>query len=225
MQSRIQARLRKSTSIWISKRLAVVGVAALVLTGCESLPVMSFAPPDVSRPEAEARVAAKEIMLTGGVRVRAPSGKCVDTERVRQSAEAATVVMANCSNLGGREDVGASNPGIIFVTLVPGSHGAISDLAAQLRSDPGLLARSGRAADVEVISVKASSVAVYANVDDKSGGGPDGVSSLHWKAALNVADRAAIISVFGGEGSPLPNGAGEALARDVAQALLDGNAT
>ena len=193
----------------------------MILAGCESVPAFSFAPSDAER---AGRVATQEVMLRDGLRVRAPCGKCVDTRRTRQRAGQATVVIANCSNLGGRRDIGAPDPGLVLVTVTPGAHGDLDVLQATLRANPGLLARSGLVDDVDLISIKTSPAALYANLIDVSPGAPDGVSPRHWKAALDVAGRAIIISVFGKEGGPLPQAEGETLARNVAQALLDANA-
>lgn len=158
------------------------------------------------------------------MRVRAPGGKCIDTSRTRQTAGHATVVMANCSNLGARADVGARDPGLVLVTVTPVQHGDLDTLAARLRAQPALLSRSGQSADVKLVSIKTSSAALYANLIDVSGGGPVGVSARHWKAALDVAGRGVTISVFGKDNGPLTGGDGEDLARDAAQALLESNA-
>ncbi|MEM8591285.1 MAG: hypothetical protein AAGF13_02050 [Pseudomonadota bacterium] len=169
------------------------------------------------------RIATQEVMLSDGLRVRAPFGKCVDTTRTRQSGGYATVVMANCSNLGGHSFVGARDAGLIFVTVIPGEHGDLSDLGSAVLSNPGVLARSGQGSDVEIISLKTSRSALYANLVDTSAGGPDGVSDRHWKAALDVAGRAIIISVFGKPDGQLPGAEGERLARDVAQSMIEAN--
>lgn len=156
--------------------------------------------------------------------MRAPFGKCVDTRRTRQAGANATVVIANCSNLGGRADIGAAVPGIILVTVAPGEHGDLSDLSEIIRSNPGVLGRSGRSEDVQLIAATASPSALYVNLVDNSAGGPEGVSARHWKAAVDVAGRAIVISVFGEATGPLTGEAGEGVARDVAQALLEVNA-
>ncbi|MEM6478460.1 MAG: hypothetical protein AAF841_02055 [Pseudomonadota bacterium] len=198
-----------------------VALGALVLTGCESIPAFSFVPDDIL-PET-APIATQEITLRSGMVIRAPFGKCIDTRRTRQSGGTATVIMANCSNLGGREDIGAIDPGLILVTVTPASHGDLLALRTAVRDDPGLLARSGAATDVDLIAIKTSRAALYANLVDISPGGPEGVSARHWKAALDVTGRGVVISVFGQEDGPLPAGAGESLARDVAQSLLEAN--
>ena len=195
---------------------------ALALAGCEGGTGFSFASPDIGRDSG--RIATQEVQLNDGMRVRAPFGKCVDTDRVRQSGGAATVVIANCSNLGARADVGAREAAIVLVTVLPGQHGSIPALRDMVRSNPGLLARSGSNEDVELVAVKTSSAALYANLIDGSPGTPAGVSARHWKAALDVAGRAVIISVFGKADGPLPGKAGEALIRDAAQAMLESNA-
>ncbi|MEM9436520.1 MAG: hypothetical protein AAGA15_05715 [Pseudomonadota bacterium] len=109
------------------------------------------------------------------------------------------------------------------VTVFPVEHGDLSVLSEALRENPALLARSGRAEDVELLDLNTSSAALYANLIDLSAGGPEGVSARHWKAALDVAGRGIVISVFGKRGGPVPGAGGERLARDAAQAMLDVN--
>ncbi|MEM1235112.1 MAG: hypothetical protein AAGH70_13400 [Pseudomonadota bacterium] len=220
--SRIRAEQKKSTPTRTYRRAGWVGLIALILTGCEGVPAFSFASLDISRPTG--RVVTQEVMLAGGLRVRAPFGKCVDTRRTRQDGANATVVLANCSNLGGRADIGAQVPGIILVTVTPGRHGDPVALREAIRANPGLLARSGQASDVQLLSATASSAALYVNLIDQSVGGPEGVSARHWKAALDIAGRAVVISVFGQGSGPLPGQEGERVARDVAQTLLEVNA-
>ncbi|MEM1375134.1 MAG: hypothetical protein AAGF78_12220 [Pseudomonadota bacterium] len=220
--SRIRAERKKSTPTWTCRRVGWVGLVALILAGCEGVPAFSFASLDVSRPSG--RVVTQDVTLAGGLRVRGPFGKCVDTSRTRQAGAQATVVLANCSNLGGRADVGAQVPGVIFVTVTPGLHGDPVALRDAVRANPGLLARSGRSGDVQLLSTTASSAALYVNLVDKSFGGPEGLSARHWKAALDIAGRAVVISVFGARNGPLPGQDGERVARDVAQTLLEVNA-
>ncbi|MEO0487731.1 MAG: hypothetical protein AAF092_17670 [Pseudomonadota bacterium] len=168
-------------------------------------------------------IATQEILLADGLRVRAPDGKCIDTGRTRQEDGRATVVMANCSNVGGNANVGLPEPGLIFLTVVPGSHGEPLALGRRFADAPGLIARSGQDADVTLISLDASDVALYVNLIDRSPGGPRGVSAQHWKATLDLAGRAIVISVFGETNGPVPEAGGEALARAVAQSMIDNN--
>ncbi|MEL6691220.1 MAG: hypothetical protein AAFP28_12970 [Pseudomonadota bacterium] len=199
-----------------------MGLTALVLAGCEGVPAFSFGSLNIDRERG--RIVTQEVTLADGLRVRAPFGKCIDTRRTRQAGANATVVLANCSNLGGRADIGAAIPGIILVTVAPGQHGDIATLSSIIRANPGVLSRSGLAEDVQLISATASASALYVNLVDSSPGGPEGVSARHWKAAVDVAGRAIVISVFGEASGPLIGEAGEDVARDVAQALLEVNA-
>lgn len=162
-------------------------------------------------------------MLSDGLRVRAPGGKCIDTSRSRQESGRATIVMANCSNVGGAAQVGLPDPGLIFITVVPGSHGDPVSLGRRFADEPGLIARSGSPADVTLISLDASAAALYVNLEDRSSGGPAGVSPRHWKATMDLAGRAIVISVYGADGGEVPDAAGQALARSVAQVLIDIN--
>ncbi|MEM1235809.1 MAG: hypothetical protein AAGI10_02485 [Pseudomonadota bacterium] len=157
------------------------------------------------------------------MRVRAPFGKCVDTSRVRQRDGSASVVLANCSNLGGRADAGAPDAALVLVTITKGTHGDLAALSDLVQANPALLARSGRAEDIELLEIERSSVALYVNLIDSGPGSPQGVSERHWKAALDIAGRAVVISVFGKVEGPLPGAAGEDLIRDTAQILLQIN--
>ncbi|MEM9349869.1 MAG: hypothetical protein AAGA47_06380 [Pseudomonadota bacterium] len=110
-----------------------------------------------------------------------------------------------------------------MVTVLPGEHGDLGSLGNALEENPALLARSGKPEDVELLDLSRSDLAVYANIVDQSSGGPEGVSPRHWKAALDVAGRGIVISVFGKSDGPVPGLAGKRLARDTAQAMLDVN--
>ena len=204
---------KKSTSTPISKGAALSLSAALLLGGCEGFDLGALS----------GQLATQEIRLEGGLRIRAPFGKCIDTSRTLQADGVATVVMANCSNLGGRADVGARDAALLFVTVTPRTHGDLARLSETLQASPELLARSGSADQIALLSVQRSELALYANVIDESAGGPEGVSSQHWKGALDVAERGVVISVFGKVGGPIEGRAGVRLARDTAQTLIDAN--
>ena len=105
-QSRTRAEQKKSTPTRIFKRAGYVGLTALVLAGCEGVPAFSFGSLNIDRERG--RIVTQEVTLADGLRVRAPFGKCIDTRRTRQAGANATVVIANCSNLGGRADIGAA---------------------------------------------------------------------------------------------------------------------
>lgn len=213
---------KKSTPTRIFKHAALAGLTAFLLAGCDGAPGFSFG--GFGSDRERGRIVTQEVTLSGGFRVRAPFGKCVDTRRTRQAGANATVMIANCSNLGGRADIGAAVPGIVLVTVAPGKHGDLGELSEIIRSNPGVLSRSGRSDDVQLIAAIASPSALYVNLEDNSAGGPEGVSARHWKAALDVAGRAIVISVFGESTGPLTGEAGEDVARSVAQALLEVNA-
>ncbi|MEO1795708.1 MAG: hypothetical protein AAFR53_01670 [Pseudomonadota bacterium] len=196
-------------------------ITVAALAGCDGMPAFSFAP---LNPEGEeGQLATQEVRLTDGMIVRAPFGKCIDLARTRQEEGSATVVMANCSNLGAAGSVGAREASLLLVTILPGGHGDLGDVSEAIQSEPGILARSGRSEDIELVSVETTQRALYANVVDLSAGGPEGVSARHWKAAFDVSGRAVILSIFGKEDGELTGVAGGRLARDAAQTLLDAN--
>lgn len=217
--SRIRAGLRKSTSTASFRRGALAAVTAAALAGCDGLPAFSFAPLGQER----ATLATQEVRLSDGIAVRAPFGKCIDLARTEEMPGIATLVMANCSNLGGRATAGAREAALMLVTVTDAGHGDLDALARTISETPAVLARSGAAEDVDLLSVKTSRRAIYANLVDRSAGGPEGLSQRHWKAALNVAGHGVVISVFGPEGGTLPERGGERLARDAAQSILDAN--
>jgi len=172
--------------------------------------------PGLQRPA----VLTQEITLTSGLAVRAPAGFCIDTRRTRQSVAGASVLMASCANLGGQPETGALNKALVLLTAVPGSHGDLQALQQDIRRAPQ---RLGRGPAVELHGTETSRVALYANLTDANPGAPPATDPRHWKAAVDVRDRAAVISVFGATGGPLTGRAGEQLIRDAVQALLDAN--
>ncbi|MEL6914551.1 MAG: hypothetical protein AAFP13_08615 [Pseudomonadota bacterium] len=217
--SRIPAALRKSTNTASFRRGAIAALTAAALAGCEGLPAFSFAPLGQDR----GQLATQEVRLTGGLAIRAPAGKCIDLARTEEMRGFATLVMANCSNLGGRPDAGAPEAALLLVTVSDAAHGDLATLGRAISAAPSVLARSGVPEDVELLSLRQSDLALYANLVDRSDGGPEGLSPRHWKAALDVAGRGVVISVFGPEGGTLPAAGGERLARAAAQAILDAN--
>ena len=191
-----------------------LGLVAAGLLGACTLDQAGF--PGLSFPS----VLTQEVTLNSGLRVRAPSGFCVDTRRTRQMAEGASVLMASCANLGGKPDTGAINKALVIMTAVPGSHGDLAELQETVKKTPQ---RLGRGPAVELHGVETSSVALYANLTDANPGGPPATDPRHWKAAVDIGNKAVVLSVFGTSGGPLTGRAGEQLARDAVQALLEAN--
>ena len=159
--------------------------------------------------------------LSNGVTIAAPGGFCIDTQSTRQAGRTASVLLASCANLGGAPSSGPVTEALIVISLVSGSHGATSTLREDLSVDSTRLARKGTPAAVH--SLKASRAAVYANLTDLSDGAIPGTDPTHWKALFDVRGHAAVASIFGAPDGALRDRAGEALARDTVQAVLDAN--
>ncbi|MEL6607913.1 MAG: hypothetical protein AAFO93_03285 [Pseudomonadota bacterium] len=173
-----------------------------------------------------AMVASSRVTFADGFVVAAPGGYCVDNRRTRQSGASGFTVLASCENLGGAPGTGVAEPGLITVSISPGSIGAPGTLAelAQTTAGRARLSRSGQADSVQVHTTATSSRAVYVNLTDRSPGGAGGLDPRHWKAAFDAAGRVVVVSVYGADGSDLLTGGGEDLARDAAQTLIDANA-
>lgn len=171
------------------------------------------------------RVISQEVTLAGGFRVRAPKGYCIDQQVTARGISRQQVMLASCANLGGSDASGAFGP-LALMSVAPARSplGDLAALEAYYRSDQGraALAASGQAADVTLQSVKRSRVALYINLRDQ-GLGAGGLSMDRWVGLVNVAGRSAVLSLTSADSAPMGASAGEALLRDLAQAVIDAN--
>lgn len=220
-------------STWISRTAAaaLAAAAAFGLAGCGDvgggpgfLSRISAAQPEPARAVTELRAG------DGTLRIVAPPGFCFDGTVTQESGGSIFAVAASCAALS-TEMPGPFLPALLKVTLSPPGEGfdprAGGDaLASFLRTEAGrgLLARSGAAADVEILSVERRTAGVYVLLTDSGAGAPPGVEEAYWRGFVQVAGRLATLSVYSMEAAPLPTRmAGLSLITDFAAALIEAN--
>jgi len=182
-------------STWISRALA----AALVLSGCA-------APVDVARRAPERVLVADEVIVAG------PPGYCIDATAVRETAEAAFVLLGSCAALtGGDMAAMPRSPGVLTVLVSPVGPGSALSAASEdevvrfFESDEGRAAISadGRAESVDIMETRATAGQVFVRARDLSGTRPEGVAEDYWRALLDLNGRLVTATVIGFEARPL----------------------
>lgn len=176
---------------------------------CAALAVLgACVPPDLGAGLRAGR-ASPQITLNDGLVLSAPRGYCVDPASTRQSPEGAFVLFGNCAAIA--RDPGQPQPifpALLSATLGPaGARPAVLDTAEVegfFRSDAGraVLARSGRAEDVELLEVEHAGDLLLLKLRDASGGG-EGLQAgaSYWRAITGLGDRLAALSVLPLEGA------------------------
>ncbi|MGR3493175.1 MAG: hypothetical protein ACU0DW_14045 [Shimia sp.] len=161
--------------------------------------------------------------LRSGLNVAGPSGYCIDPASVNEQRDRASVLLASCANLGAES--GPAIPGLLVITASPGTLGSPEVILSAVRDEGGVLAlsRTGQEGTAALHGAKSTARAVYVNMSDVSPGAPPMTDPRHWKAIMDMGGQGIVISVYGAQDGPLSGAAGEALARDAAQALLRAN--
>lgn len=181
--------------------LMLLLVAALALLGCD-LPT----------------AAPRQVTVLGGeITVRAPQFYCVDQQASRTRDDTAVVLIGRCTENG---HVAAA---LLTVTLGRFASGGVllagADRLGQfLQSPPGrrAMARSGRAADVEVLQAQVMDGTLMLHLRDAMAG-------EYWRAIIGIKGRLVTISASGAEGTPLPEDAGRQLVAETVAALIKAN--
>ena len=181
----------------------------LVAAGCQmALPLRLAAGP------------ARLAVLDGAVTVVAPRGYCIDPAASLHDADTAVVLIGRC-----RTDArsAAQVAAVVTVSVGPGGSAGVmtaggAALSAFFTSDQGraLLARSGRAADVQVIQARARDDAFVMQVADRSAG-------VYWRAVTGIGGRLVTVSASGAEGADLAPEAGLPLVESTLAALRAAN--
>lgn len=149
-------------------------------------------------------------VLGGELQLALPQGYCIDQASSRQGKDQAVVLMGRCSS--------ASAPEAALITVAVGNAGSASvlrgggaDLAELFKSDKGraLLARSGRARDVRILSASQQGELFLLRLNDRKLGD-------YWRAVTGVRGRLVTVSATGAPGEALPPEAGRALVTSVA---------
>lgn len=158
--------------------------------------------------------ASPRITLDDGLVLAAPRGYCVDPGTTRDRPDGAFVLFGNCAAIA--RDPSQPQPifpALLSATLGPaGARPAVLDTAEVegfFRSEAGraVLARSGRAADVELLAVKREGDLLLLKIRDASGGG-EGLQAgaSYWRAITGLGARLVALSVLPLEGAQISDG-------------------
>ena len=149
----------------------------------------------------------KRIPVFGGaVVLAAPSGYCADGTNSHDGEETAFVLFASCTSLGGS---GAPRrPALLTASVVNGGASrqplavSYADMAVFFQSDRGraMLARSGRAVDLQVRRISVAGEVMFLHLDDRSRFGDAAVQPGYWRAILPANGRVVSLSVLAPEG-------------------------
>ena len=181
-------------------RWAALGLL-LVLAGCDSV----------------APTTRQVSVLDGEINIRAPQFYCVDPKSARGGADTAVVLIGRCTEGG---HVAAA---LVTVTIGRAASAGIMLAGAEalrgfLSSPAGrrALARSGRAADVEVLESGVIGDRLLMHLRDREAGD-------YWRAVIGIRGRLVTISASGAEGAPLSPGQGRKLVDQTVAALVAAN--
>lgn len=191
-----------------------------LLVGCASPEV------DVSR------IAPDTLPLARGVVVAGPPGYCVDPSSLRQTEDAAFVILGSCAALSeGRKPIVPEHLGVLTIVVSqPGAGSVLStasaeDLAAFFESDAGqgALALDGQTGTVELLETRVEAGRVFVRARDLSGERPGGLDPEYWRAMVDVRSHLVTATLIGFEGQPLEPGAGLRTMSQLAERLIREN--
>lgn len=180
---------------WISRG----ALPALLLAGCATQV-------DVSR------VAPERILVAEDVVVAGPPGYCVDPRALRQTGDAAFVLLGSCASLsGGDVPSMPATPGVLTVLVSPVGPGSALSAVSEAKlleffeSEAGRasLSADGRPDSVEVLETRAEDGRIYVRARDLSGGRPDGVAADYWRALIDLNGHLVTATVIGFEADPV----------------------
>ena len=156
-------------------------------------------------------------VLDGDIHVRAPQFYCVDTQSARGGDDTAVVLIGRCTEGG---QVAAA---LVTVTVGRAASAGVMLAGAEalrgfMASPAGrrVLARSGRAEDVQVLESGVIDGRLLMHLNDREAG-------EYWRAVVGIGGRLVTISALGAEGAPLSPAAGRRLVDQTVAALLAAN--
>lgn len=183
-------------STWTCKGIALAGLTALSLSGCDPGAGFGTGASSGSPPLGEAPLSG------GAVRVVMPFGYCIDPRSLREDFALA----ARCDTLGGKGPFGGLALALITITATPLPEGGARPDMTSLRA--GL--NGARVLREEMSGTQPLILA--------QGGTPPspGLSATHWKSVFTAGGQVVALSLYAPEDSPALRGEGAALLRDLA---------
>jgi hypothetical protein len=171
--------------------------AAIVMCGC--VPVATMGSSGGAAPSRSAAV------LGGEIKIRPPSGYCVDPAAGQEADDTAVVMAGRCS------DTEPVDPAVMTVAIgragsaAPLSAGGAA-LAAYFTSPEGLaaLSRSGQVGDARVTKAYSRDAAFLIHVEDR-------IAGAYWRSVLGIRGRLVTVSVSAPPGQRLDEASGASL--------------
>lgn len=156
-------------------------------------------------------------ILGGSVQLALPEGYCIDRSASREGKDHAVMLMGRCSSTS------APNAALLSVTVGPSGSASVlrgggAELSRLFRSNRGraLLSRSGRAQDLELVSVSQLDEIFLLRLRDRRIGD-------YWRAITGAHGRLVAVSATGAPGVALSPQAGKALVTQTAGAIHTSN--
>ncbi len=193
--------------------------ALLALAACA-------APVEVSRVVPDSVIVADRVVVAG------PPGYCVDTSKVRETGQAAFVLLGSCASLTeGERFEEPSQPGVLTVLVSGPGEGEALSLASDEQLESFFNSTQGRAAlsadgqpdMVEVLETQAEAGQIFVRARDLSQTRPAGVDSEYWRALVDVRGHLVTATLIGFEDEPLEPSAGLLTMTQLTDRLLRDN--
>lgn len=179
------------------------------------------------------RSAPERIVASGtDVTIAGPQGYCVDKSASRKGDGSSFMLLGNCAAISKNKRAAQPRQMAVLSASVgdaqegPGLAGQTQQLDTFFRSDQGrgLIAKSGQAADVEVIDSYFRNDTYFLRARETGGAAPE-LGPERWRAVMLINQRLVSLSVMEVAGSPLSPDAGLTLVTGFANAVRAANAS
>lgn len=201
VSSLIKDGMQEPAGMTINRPGLALAAALMLLAGCVPQSSMRTAP-----------------VLGGALNVGLPKGYCIDRSASSEGRDRAVLLMGRCSSAS------APDAAIITVSVGPAASASVlrgggAELARLFKSDKGraMLARSGRAQDLRVVSASQIDQVFLMRLQDRNMGD-------YWRGVTGVHGRLVAVSATGAPGEALSTEAGRALVLSVAENIRRTNA-
>ena len=209
--ARAFAPVRQRRPIGLPLGGSLLFASLLALSGCgqERGASFSFAIASEGPSATKGATPSRQIRFAdGGVVLVAPSGHCVDPERLRQEADGGFALMPRCNLMRGASWIGKNRAALITATVGK----AAGDQAPQ----SGEIARTAQGARLLHYEDKEPLSLVRLHWPGHGAMGSShapGASPIHWRGAFVLEGHLVVLALYAPEGSPLLDESGADLLR------------
>lgn len=205
------------------RKLPLLLVAGLFVTGCMSGGQLAFAPADggLSRDQSNARKSTAAFDK-GAVVLAAPSGFCFDPQMEQQIGEGGFAMLARCDRLRGRGR--RLSPAALITATVGGpvttesaADGTIAEMtppSAQSLHQAAARARS----DVQLLETRNDRQLPLVKLQMTPDDSLPGASGTHWRGVFVVDGHLVVVALYAPKGSPYLGDRGARLIREFGRA-------